>query len=306
MDLLINKSEQPIRELFVDPPSIIFDYSLIRWCVPLAHQPPTVETRDVRCWGKVSRDEFRSALLSSNLCDPSACPDTAEECFDMYHQTLQLLTDKIVPIRHVTMKRQPIAAWMDHECHVLRRHSRMLERSYRLTKLQSNRISWVAHERKRHNIYRTKENAYWSLCLSEKVSQARKLKRAMPSILASTGKSSCDGIVPPSAHEFLNFFNEKVDAVRRETGSSPPESSLVQPAASFSEFGNYEAETIEKVIRTAPSKSSPLDPIPTNILKEFLPELLPYCSSRGCAICRYMKVAFQPANGHPSHKETKI
>ena len=74
----------------------------------------------------------------------------------------------------------------------------------------------------------------------------------MSSILGFTGKSSSDGPASPSAHEFLNFFNEKVDAVRRETGSSSPESSLVPPAASFSEFGNYEAETVEKVIHTAP------------------------------------------------------
>ena len=71
------------------------------------------------------------------------------------------------------------------------------------------------HERKRHSIYRTKKNAYWSLCLSENVGQPRKLLRAMSPILGSTGKRSCDGGDSPSAHEFLNFFNEKVDAVRR-------------------------------------------------------------------------------------------
>ena len=113
--------------------------------------------------------------------------------------------------------------------------------------------------------------------------QPRKLWRAMSSILGSTGKSSCDGVVPPSAHEFLKFFNEKVDAVRRETGGSPPESSVLPPAALFSEFENYDAETIEKSIRTAPSKSCSLDPIPTNILKEFLLELLPFLT-RMCSM----------------------
>ena len=98
----------------------------------------------------------------------------------------------------------------------------------------------------------------------------------MSSILGSTCKSSSDGVGSKSAHEFLQCFNEKVDAVCREPGSSPPEMSLVLPAASFSEFGNYEAETIEKLIQTASSKSCSLDPIPTNILKEFLPKLLPF------------------------------
>ena len=123
LDLLITKSEQCITELFVDPPSIISDHSLICWCVPFAHQPPIVETRDVRCWKKVSRDEFRSALVSSNLSDPSACPDTCGQCFDIYHQALQSLADKFARMRHVTMRCQLIAAWMDHECHVLRCHS---------------------------------------------------------------------------------------------------------------------------------------------------------------------------------------
>ena len=174
------------------------------------------------------------------------------------------------------MRRQPIAAWMDNECHVLRRHSRMLERRYRRMKLKSDRISWIAHERMRHSIHRTKENAYWSLRLSEDMGQPRKLWRAMSSVLGSTSKSCSDGVSSPSAHEFLNFFNEKVDAVRREAGSSPPESSLVPPAAFFSEFETYEAETIEKVIQTAPLEVLLSGPIPTNILKEFLPELLPF------------------------------
>ena len=112
-------------------------------------------------------------------------------------------------------------------------------------KLKSDRISWVAHERKRHSIYRTKENAYWSLRLSENMGQPRKLWRAMSLVLDSTGKSSSDGVSSPSAHEFLIFFNEKIDAVRREAGSSPTESSLVPPAAFFSEFETYDAETIE-------------------------------------------------------------
>ena len=117
----------------------------------------------------------------------------------------------------------------------------------------------------------------------------------MSSILGFTDKSSSDGLGSPSAHEFLNFFNEKVEAVRRETCSSPSELSLVPPAASLSEFRNYEAETIEMVIQTAPSKFCSLNPIPTNILKEFLPEFLPFIT-RMCNMS-LQEGAFQTASG---------
>ena len=145
----------------------------------------------------------------------------------------------------------------------------------------SDRISWVDHERTRHKIYRAKENAYWSLCLSENADQPRKLWREISSIFGSAGKKGVEG--SPSAHEFLNFFTEKVEAVRRETGISPPESFLESPAVSFSEFENYETETIEKVIRSASSKSCPLDPIPTNSLQSpalLLPTLVEHSLSR--------------------------
>ena len=69
LDLIITKTDHSISVLFVDPQSMISDHSLIRWRLPFAHQPPIVEIREVRNWCKVNRDDFRSALGSSKLCD---------------------------------------------------------------------------------------------------------------------------------------------------------------------------------------------------------------------------------------------
>ena len=77
-----------------------------------------------------------------SLCDSSSFPDTAEEFIDLNCSTLQPFSDDLAPVRRVKMRRQPIAAWMDHECHNLRRHSIMLERRYRRTKKSTDRVSW--------------------------------------------------------------------------------------------------------------------------------------------------------------------
>ena len=98
LDLIITMSDQSVSELFVDLPSIISKHSLIHWCPPFAHQPPIVEIREVRSWHKVNRDDFRSALGSSKLCDSSSFPETAEEIFDLYCSTLQSLADEFTPV----------------------------------------------------------------------------------------------------------------------------------------------------------------------------------------------------------------
>ena len=59
-------------------------------------------------------------------------------------------------------------------------------------------------------------------------------------------------------------------------------STRLPPAkAAFDSFRIYNVEEVRRFITLAPSKSSSLDPIPTTILKEFLPEQLP-CITKLC------------------------
>jgi len=48
---------------------------------------------------------------------------------------------------------------------------------------------------------------------------------------------------------------------------------------SFTEFQICTTDDVRSVIMSAPSKSCSLDPLPTNIPKEFLPELLPFLTN---------------------------
>src|SRR5664279_117209 len=83
----------------------------------------------------------------------------------------------------------------------------------------------------------------------------------------------------PSAQQLLDFFNAKIAAVRHSTGDLPVLSSLPPAAVSFTEFETCTVDDVRSVIMCAPSKSCSLDPLPTNILKEYLPELLPFLTN---------------------------
>ena len=278
LDLIITKSDQPVDSITVQPPDILSDHSLLSWKLPLDLPPPITINREIRRWKKLDVDEFRTALLQSELCNATKRPQSADEFFQQYHDVLQRLADQFAPVTKITIRRQRLAAWMDAECRQLRRTSRMLERRYRRTQQPSDRQKWVEHERRRHQVYRRKEQSYWSTLLSDHAGQPRKLWRSLNALL---GKNTTRGSSSncPSAQQLLDYFIEKVASVRRSTSGSEASTTLPSTSARLDHFTACSVDDIQKVIMAAPAKSCALDPVPTEVLKMFLQELLPYITS---------------------------
>ena len=275
LDLVITKSEQVIDELAVDPPNVISDHSVISWRVPFDQQPPITQNREIRGWSKMDADGFRAALFRSELCDVTCRPQSADDFFQLYDDVLRRLADQFAPIKKITLRRQRLAVWMDDECRQLRRMSRMLERRYRRSSQPSDRQQWIEHERKRHRVYRQKEQSYWSIRLSENAGQPRKLWQSLNELLARNGakKPATDH---PTAQRLLDHFNEKVASVRNSTGGCIPTTFLPPAENQFEQFVECSMEDVRNIIVRGPSKSCALDPLPTGVVKTFLPELLPY------------------------------
>ena len=98
--------------------------------------------------------------------------------------------DEFAPAKMVTSRRQQLAVWIGTECIELRRRSRMLEHRCRRCNLPSDKLEWVQHERRRHQIYRSKEASYWNRQFIEQSKQSKKLCRSMATLLGyNTGKN---------------------------------------------------------------------------------------------------------------------
>ena len=175
----------------------------------------------------------------------------------------------------MTIRRQRIAVWYDDESRKLRRLSRMLERRYRRTELPSDRLNWVLQEKERHRVNRIKENAYWLTCISSHSGQPRKLWRTFSTIMG-LDKAGSLPISGPTAQKLHDYFVQKIENIRRSTGNSPPTTRLPPSTNKFSSFKTYSSSEVLTMINSSPAKSCSLDPVPTHILKEFLPELLPF------------------------------
>ena len=96
----------------------------------------------------------------------------------------------------------------------------------------------------------------------------------MPTLLGSN-TSKNQSLNQPTVEDLLSFFNSKIASVQQAIEGMPAESNLPPSPAVFDSFEPYSADEIGKIISATPTKSCSLDPLPTHILKEFLPELLP-------------------------------
>jgi hypothetical protein len=77
----------------------------------------------------------------------------------------------------------------------------------------------------------------------------------------------------------MDYFVEKIEVIRGSTGQSPPTTTLPPSHVNMSIFSQYSEEEVRNIIASKPMKSCCLDPIPGHVLKEFLPELLPYLTA---------------------------
>ena len=166
---------------------------------------------------------------------------------------------------------------MDDDCRAERRRSRMLERRYRRTMSANDRLAWVKQENNRHRIYLAKEQQYWQDRLTEHSKKPRKLWQTIDSVLQrgqnKTGPQASD----LTAETLSSYFIDKVNTIRSSTSSAPqPVIQQLTSDCSFNTFRPCTSNEVRQLISASPNKTCQLDPLPTNIVKEFLPQLLPF------------------------------
>jgi len=77
----------------------------------------------------------------------------------------------------------------------------------------------------------------------------------------------------------VGLRNTQLPAVRKTTGNIAMSTELQPVTEPFDHFETCTSTEVNAVITRAPSKSCEMDPIPTDVLKKFMPELLPYITN---------------------------
>ena len=135
LDLVITRPDLPPPEISVEP-TLISDYSVVNFLVPLQRPPPRVVDVSTRAWKGFDKENFWRDLLTSRLCMPQDYQNlSVDHLQQTYDSVLASLLDKHAPALSVRRRYQPMTPWFDSDCAAARRRTRALERRYRRTKL---------------------------------------------------------------------------------------------------------------------------------------------------------------------------
>ena len=96
-----------------------------------------------------------------------------------YDSELRAIADRLVPAREVNSRVRPYSPWFDAECRATRRQRRRLDRRYRRTRIDADRVAFCDAVRSKHAAFAATQNAYWTGRIAAERGNARKLWRSL-------------------------------------------------------------------------------------------------------------------------------
>jgi len=133
-----------------------------------------------------------------------------------------------------------------------------------------------ARESLSSSIYRVKENEHWKDCMERHSTQPRKLWKTIDSLLRRGTSISVPIKTALTAKMLSTYFDDKVNTIQQSFEQLPQPVIPRTCTTSLDKFKTYEDDDIRRMIIASPSKTGWLDPVPSEIIKEFLTDLLPF------------------------------
>ena len=284
LDVVITRDDRPAPIVTVVDVGLS-DHHLLQWQVPAA-RPSTsaVETVVRRPWHQLDVDRFRSALMSSALCQPERWAELdADALASPYDSEMTRVLDRLIPARAVTRRPRPSDPWFDAECRVAKRVTRRLERAAAAAARRTDDAAassaadaWRTQRRFYRDLRSRKREAFWTETVAANQASPRQLWRSVD-LLLGRGRAPVESTI--GVDQFHQFFVDKVDSVRAATAGGPPPTYTPAPSAGrITDFQCVALDEVAAAIRRLPDKSCVLDVLPTPQLKSIADLIAPFLS----------------------------
>ena len=210
-----------------------------------------------------------------------ANPDIATELFET---DIKAALDKFAPLRRFT-KRVGSAAnrWLSVDAISAKRKSRRCERKFRLHQTEQNSTDYKAAREQAVKLINQSTSQFIKNEVSSSADNPRTLWRTVNRILHPGDACRRYGGRPDQevANGFSAYCADKLSRIRetiRITMSNfkLPSRDVISPTQSdivLDNLGAVKADDVSNVIKKMSNKSSPLDIMPTSLLKSCLPEI---------------------------------
>ena len=273
LDVLITRSEQAAGSVEIVDVGLS-DHRLLKWSMDMRRPEPIYETVTRRRWKNFCPDDFRTELLASRLCDQNSFDRMdIDELTECYNTDITTILDRMLPVKTVSSRVRPSDPWFDDDCRRAKRQVRHLETRFRRTGIDTVGRAWSTQQRRLHRLCNRKRRAFWVEKIQSDKSQPRKLWQSVNTLLGRQ-KVAADSQI--AADDFQDFFTQKVADVRSSTEGAGPTDYTSPPGCNMSTFQHLSTDDVIRLIQATPDKQSPVDPLPTSLLKSCAEELAPF------------------------------
>ncbi len=187
--------------------------------------------------------------------------------------------DMVAPLRLRNFKEKSPTPWYNEHTRALKRTARKMERNRRKTKLEVFRNTWQESTLSYRKALKTARSDYFSSLLEENKHNPRYLFNTVAKLTKNKASTGVDISQQHSSTDFLKYFTSKIDTIRDHIVTMQPSATvshqIVQyrsPEEQFHSFSIIGEEELYKRLKLA--KPTMLDPIPSKLLNQLLPEVI--------------------------------
>ena len=213
-------------------------------------------------------------LLSKHMSDRNYAVET-------YNETIEAIVDKHAPLTTRTVTVRPHTPWYNDSIRATKCLRRQLERRWRTTGLECDRLAYcLQRQLVTSSIHRAKLKYHMSQIADASGDQKKLLKIVAKLLLTDhdTPLPTCDSF-DALAEQFSDCFSEKISKIRCEFTPSVSNVDIYTDGESHTCLLNaFEPATETEIgipLKSSPVKSCELDPIPTWLLRDCAPDIIP-------------------------------
>jgi len=297
LDVVVTDVSLGVVDVVVDAAGHVSDHSLVVATLSVsggrAARPPTPHT--FRPLKQVDAADFDYRLRASELFTSPAA--TADEFAAQIERVAVGVLDDVAPLR-TRRQRRPKATskWLSSDAIDAKRHRRRLERHWLRTRTESDRVAYRRACRRANQLINSSRQDFFRDQL-QSASNCKDRWRIAKQLLHSNrvvqNRSTDENL--KLANSFASFFRDKISTLKQtvardaSTLTAPPIPDPLFSGSVFDTVRPVESSEVTKLINSIPPKSSPLDFIPTSLIKS--------CSSTfGDIIARLANLSF--SQGH--------
>jgi hypothetical protein len=280
LDLVITRSsDEIISDLYVDVPTIS-DHSVIHFKINMRKPQPEEKVISYRKLDSIDSEKFKEDLRNSTFVK---CPNQSlEGLFEQYNVDLASNLNKHAPIRKCKVIVRPNAPWYTDELRGEKRKRRKLERKMRKNKKSlSHKEKYIDQCKKYNELLIETRRVYYNDIFKEKEADQKKVFETANKLLHKKNE-----LILPShtsleelSNRFADFFEEKIMKIRDNLDYSRRNEKFCGDsnncASKMTNFTPCTEKQIHDIIKKTTSKQCPLDPLPTQLVKENIDILLP-------------------------------